>query len=184
MSFPIEQQRRSPKAKASGPIKLKTRYKPGFRRLPFVANWRSKSDTPCWDIPATGNYFGGHETGEAMALAFLKFLREGDEVGCGRWLISVVESFMIRFEQEGGGQMVHGSVLDMSDGFSSFRGQYCGFFGLLSNWLWGAAKDLGANLDQITEKDLVCRANAGLNFDSHAFFKASLATSKMDGSHD
>ena len=62
--------------KTPNPIKRKTRGKPGFRRLPFVAGWRTESASPCWNVPASGGYFGGYETGEAMAQAFLKFLRE------------------------------------------------------------------------------------------------------------
>ena len=88
--------------KTPNPIKRKTRGKPGFRRLPFVAGWRTESASPCWNVPASGGYFGGYETGEAMAQAFLKFLREEKGDFPAYWLTGIVESFMTRFEQEGG----------------------------------------------------------------------------------
>lgn len=87
--------------KAPSPIKRKTRGKPGFRRLPFVAERRTEAAAPCWNVPASGGYFGDYETGEAMAQAFLKFLSGEQRDFPAYWLTGIVESFMVRFEQEG-----------------------------------------------------------------------------------
>jgi hypothetical protein len=152
--------------KAPNPIKRKTRGKSGFRRLPFVAGRRTESASPFWNVPASGGYLGGYETGEAMALSFLKFLREEKVDFTVYWLTGIVESFMIRFEQEGGKAMAdRRPCSEWSETFDAFRGQYCGFFNTVSKWLAASAKHLGSNLDRITEQDLVSRANAGLGFD-------------------
>lgn len=161
--------------KTPTPIKCKTRGKPGFRRLPFVAGLRSESAAPCWNVPASGGYFGGYETGEAMAQAFLKFLHEEPDDLPSYWLTDIVQSFMVRFEQEGGKAMADRSPCsERSETFQAFRGQYCGFFNTVSQWLAASAKHLGSNLDRITEQDLVHRANAGLSFD-HVAYMASLS---------
>jgi hypothetical protein len=160
--------------KTTNPIKRKTRGKPGFRSLPFVAGWRTESASPCWNVPASGGYFGGYETGEAMAQAFLKFLRDEQGDFPAYWLTGIAESFMVRFEQEGGRAMKDRSPCSGSDGFEAFRGQYCGFFNTVSQWLAASAKHLGSNLDRLTEQDLVRRANAGLGFD-HVAYMASLS---------
>lgn len=161
--------------KTTNPIKRKTRGNPGFCRLPFVAGRRAKSASPCWNVPASGGYFGGYETGKAMAQAFLKFLRveEGDLAAYS--LTGIAESFMIRFEQEGGKAMAdYSPCSERSETFEAFRGQYVGFFNTVSQWLAASAKHLGSNLDQLTEQELVRRANAGLGFD-HVAFMASLS---------
>jgi len=161
--------------KPSQPLKRKPRVKHGFRRLPFVAGWRTDSDTPCWHVPASGGYFGGYETGEAMAQAFLKFLREEQSDFPATWLTGIAESFMTRFEQEGVKAMADRKPMsEWSDSFDSFRGQYVGFFNTISQWLSASAKHLGSNLDRIEEQDLVRRANAGLGFD-HVAYMASLS---------
>ncbi|MDD3676036.1 hypothetical protein [Thauera propionica] len=152
------------------PIKRKTRVKRGFRRLPFVAGRSANSAAPCWNVPASGGYFGGYETGEAMAQAFLKFLREEEGGFPAYWLTFIVESFMIRFEQEGGKAMADRvPCSERSETFVAFRGQYCGFLNTVSQWLAASAKHLGASLDRISEQDLVRRANAGLGFDQAAY---------------
>lgn len=158
--------------KASEPIKRKPRSKPSFSSLPFVAGSSSDVDAPNWNVYAAGGYFGGYETGEAMAMSFLKFLRE-EKSDYPVYLTGIVESFMVRFEQEGGKAMKDRSPSEWSDGFDSLRGQYVGFFNTLSHWLVASAKYLGGNLDQVSEQDLVRRANAGLGFD-HVAHMASL----------
>lgn len=159
--------------KVPNPIKRKTRGKPGFHRLPFVANWHAKSSAPLWNVPASGGYFGGYRTGEAMAQAFLKFLREDelDSLSADR-LTGIAESFMVRFAQEGGEARQNQFSAEWGDAYQSFRGQYVGFFNTLSRWLVASAKHLGSSLDGVEEQDLVRRANAGLGFDEAAYMAA------------
>lgn len=147
----------------------------GFHRLPFVAGRRAGSAAPCWQVPASGGYCGGYETGEAMAQAFLKFLREEQSGSPARYLTGIAESFMTRFEQEGGKAMADRTpISEWSHSFDSLRGQYTGFFNTVSLWLAAAAKQLGANLDGIEEQAMLRRANAGLGFDEAAYM-ASLS---------
>ena len=156
--------------KTASPIKSKARNKPGFQKLPFIANRRLKSKSPYWNLPATGGYFGGFATGEAMAVAYLKALRD-DKIDYH--LAFIVESMMVRCEQEGGSKEVVNPG-DRSPEANSLRGQYCGFFYTLTKWLGMAARSFGSNLDNLHERELVAQANAGLGFDSEAFM-ASLS---------
>jgi len=157
--------------KLSTPRLLKRRphVRTPFLQLPFVGSRGTKRTKRFWDVPATGGYFGGYKTGEAMALAFLKFLRADESEYPNYQLTQIVESFMVRFEEEGGEAMVDRRISDWSTSFDSLRGQHVGFFNTLSVWLAAAAKNLGPRLDNLTEQELVRRANAGLKFDSAAY---------------
>ena len=153
-------------------IKRKCGHPRGFQRLPFVAGRRAKTATPAWAIPATGGYFGGYHTGEAMALAFMKYQRGGPEFQPG--LTEVVRSFMRRFEEEGGKTVDEKFPDDQNNSFESFRGQYVGFFNTISSWLSVLVKTSGNGLDSIEDKDLISMANKGLSFDCKAYM-ASLS---------
>jgi hypothetical protein len=147
--------------------------KTGFWALPFVAGVRGKSAAPYWGVPASGGYFGGYETGEAMAKCFLKYLRvHGNRRDPSHYLAAIVGDFMVRFVQEGGGAERPMVREDLDGGYDSFRGQYVGFCNTLASWLIAAAQDLGAGLDAIPEGDLLCRANAGLGFDMAGYMGA------------
>lgn len=150
-------------------IKRKTTSQVGFRSLPFVAGPRTDSDSPCWHVPATGGYFGGYETGEAMAQALLKLHRSEKSADSSFALTHIVKSFMRRFEEEGGKAMDDRRASDRSDSFDSLRGQYVGFFNTMSEWLEAVAQQLGGRLDKISNDELLSRANAGLNFDEKAY---------------
>lgn len=158
-------------------LQYKKHIKHGFRRLPFVAGRRMESDTPFWHVPLSGGYLGGYETGEAMAMALLKCLREEQE-GSSSYLTCITESLMIRFELEGGKTMAEQwPISERSDAYESFRGQYVGFLNTLSPWLAASAQYLGANLDYIAESFLVRQANEGLGFD-HIAYMAALSGKK------
>lgn len=157
------------------PVALKYNHRASnnFSALPFVSNSRTKRDNRCWDVPATGGYFGGYRTGEAMALAFAKFLREDGEAAIApAQLTCIVESFMERYEQEGGKTMRSLPMNQYSDEFSSFRGQYVGFFNTITKMLADAAVRLGGEFDRTSERELVDRANAGLGFRETAFLES------------
>jgi len=155
------------------PLKVPRGAKAGAARLPFVASWRTETPARYWNAPASGGYFGGYETGEAMALMFLKFLRAEEGELAPMTLTQIAESFMVRFDQEGG-YATNKRRGDSGDSFDSLRGQYVGFFNTLSTWLAASAKTLGASLDRLAEQDLVQRANWGLGFDDAAYM-ASLS---------
>jgi len=134
--------------------------------MPFLNDRGKKVSTPYWTVPATGGYMGGYQTGEAMAIVFLKHLRAEEAGQATSWMTGVVESFMIRFEQEGGNAALEHTMLkDWSSEFESLRAQYFGFFGTLAKWLQTFVKAYGANLDHLDDQNLVDLANSGLMFD-------------------
>lgn len=156
--------------KAPHRLKFNNSAKTRFHRLPFVASWRARDPAHDWCVPATGDYFGGYQTGEAMAHAFLKYLRDdGKDVLQAGHLTDIVESFMVRFDQEGGQAMRSRKSDARTASFNSFRGQYIGFMNTVSMWLLAATKHLGASLDQMDEKELLQKANDGLGFDEAAY---------------
>ena len=109
-----------------------------------------------WILPTSNGYFGGYETGEAMALMFLKTIKEeGDH---HPWLTYISESFRHRFQ----------SVAEGSDEYKGLRGQHAGFFGALMTWLHKAAVLYGHSLDDVSMDELLAKANAGLNYDDNA----------------
>lgn len=150
-------------------LKRKPRRKYAFQELPFVGGRKTDLAIRWWHVPARGGYVGGYQTGEAMAQAFLKFLRSQGRTNHAQQLTQVAESFMARYEQEGGRAMAGKRMTEWSEGFDSLRGQYIGFFNTVSQWLAAAAIELGRNLDQATDQELIKRANAGLDFDLSAY---------------
>jgi hypothetical protein len=115
--------------------------------------------------------------GEALASEFLKTLRDGDPESVRLYmtaLTDISQSFMVRFDQEGGQAMLSRSPCDeWSESFTAFRGQYCGFFNKLCEWLATMARSsIGANLDQITCEAILERANAGIQFDEAAYLRS------------
>ena len=63
--------------KSSNKLAFRPKKKASSRRLPFVGNEHTLGkDFSYWNIPASGGYFGGNKTGEAVAYMLLKHLRE------------------------------------------------------------------------------------------------------------
>lgn len=153
-------------------LKAKKPSKYPFHDLPFMASSK-KCEAHYWDVPATGGYHGGYETGAALANAYLKYKRLHQSEPHTE-LSHIAESFMVRFEQEGGLQSlkrVHGE--DADEGMDALRGQYIGFFNTLNYWLASAVRVMGGNLDKVSEQELLDSANLGLQFDSAAFTVAA-----------
>ncbi|HAK7737207.1 TPA: hypothetical protein ACOSJI_004700 [Salmonella enterica] len=146
---------------AASALRFKNRKKLPVHRLPFVDTVPGKIGLSFWAVPKTGGYFGGNETGCALARIYMKHLKEH---GIGF-----------------AGGNLQGMVLDMFDcnnsdapEVSALRGQVVGFFVELERWLAGAAKYLEGGLDKHDNKTLLKAANAGLNFDNEAYM-ASLS---------
>jgi hypothetical protein len=117
-------------------------------RLPFVGSY--KSDISFWNIPATGGYGGGYETGAAMATAYLRHLKMNPE-----------------FQ---GGLLQH-IVLDMCQAYKhgltaaeeeSLRGQIVGFCSVICATVQNTAPLFKYELNAVEETQLLKRANAGL----------------------
>ena len=103
-----------------------------------------------WVVPKTGDYRGGCQTGEALALIYLKHLKEHtSETG----LTSLQRIALDMFDCE----------LSDSPEMTALRGQAVGFFSVLEQWLIGAAKHLDGGLDAHDNKALIEAANTGLN---------------------
>lgn len=154
----------------STPLKHKAGRSYGFYSLPFIFDSNVTTQCPYWHVAPTGGRRGGEAVGEAMALAYLKLLREKPEHADPEELALIAESMMVRFEQEGGAAMASLCADDgCSQGYRSFAGQFTGFFMTLATWLQAAAVQLGTELDMVTERDLLRRANDGLGFDESAY---------------
>jgi hypothetical protein len=133
---------------------------PRFENLPFVGDPQS-SHAPYWTLPASGGYCAGYETGRDMALAFLKFLRQGDHsAGYVFYLSRIALSFFSRIDDQGGlGALNAGQYTVQLD---SLRGQFFGFFNELGAWLGTACRDDAQHLDTLNFCELCKRAAAAL----------------------
>ncbi|GKW21884.1 hypothetical protein PEC302107_36130 [Pectobacterium araliae] len=140
----------------------KKRAKDNIASLPFVSARFDLDETPYWTLPSVGGYFRGYEVGEAMAYLFLKFLNENKvpaEVGYG-YYTHIMFSLFHRYEMEGG----HSAEVEHSEaeGFTSIRGQLCGFMNTTSKWLVSAACGMDAEARRFTEAQLMAKANTAL----------------------
>jgi hypothetical protein len=132
-------------------LKFNKRKKLALHQLPFVDKEEGKIGLSFWSVPKTGGYHGGNTSGKALALLYLKYLRT-DNKDSGGFL-----------------QMI---ALDMFD-FKDFpnedkkadavKGQAVGFFMEIEKLLIAAVGPLGGCLDSMDERDLLKRANIGLN---------------------
>ncbi len=117
-----------------------------FHRLPFVPG----GGRGVWGLPQGGGYHGGYITGEAMAVALLKYLREEPEDGaacCLAWIAT---------------DMAAGRPAQQDATRESYDGQTAGFWHQLGRFLVSAAQECGASLDAVSEQMILARANAGL----------------------
>jgi hypothetical protein len=123
------------------------------------------------NLPATGGYIGGNETGAAMALNLLKEMR-ASEPGLGFLRMQhMISEFMRRIELDGGHAVYDRPVAEWSDAEDSRRGQYVGFIGTLSHWMEAAVRQMGGQLDTMSEEALLISASNGLNLDMDEWLK-------------
>lgn len=150
------------------PTRIKIRKgSKGFWRLPGVS-----MKGRAWDVPATGGYSGGWETGKALAYAYLKQAKEsGREDGHG--LQSILETAMRAAVNLGGIDAVLGCpefpMDQMPEANLSLRGQLCGFIQTIGNWACSAAIMLVGEPHNLSAQQIVGLANRGLAFDQAAF---------------
>lgn len=118
-----------------------------IHRLPFV---RTKKNGACfWNVPRRGEYFGGCATGKALALIYLKFMRENSRNVAS--LQHIVLDMLGLSDDRG-----------ISSKNCSLRGQVVGFFSELDRLLYAGAKEMGACLDRLDNVKLLANANRGL----------------------
>lgn len=140
-------------------LSINTRKAMPLHRLPFVGRTHAKAALSFWLVPKTGGYFGGHQTGSALAHIYMKHLKEHGR-GFGGTLQSVVLDMF-------------GCEQNVSAEQNALRGQAVGFLSVLEPWIEAAVTNLGSGLDKLDVKQLLNEANAGLNFD-HDAYMASL----------
>ncbi|VTP13194.1 hypothetical protein PUATCC27989T_01028 [Phytobacter ursingii] len=130
-------------------LKLNKRKSILSHRLPFVGG-KSKNGSghSFWNVPSTGGFGGGCETGTALALIFLKNLEEEVRSGnnyCPSTLSNIVTEMM-------------------SIGFNdSINGQAVGFFSVIEDILLKLLRTNTISLSK-TEQELLSQANNGLAY--------------------
>lgn len=113
-------------------------------RLPFV---RLRKKSVCfWNVPRVGGYSRGCETGRALALVYLSFLREHNQEMTFLQYI-VLDMFGMK------------SKKNVSSSYSSLRGQIVGFFSELDRLLYVRAKQENCNLDRQDVRKIATKAN-------------------------
>lgn len=134
-------------------------------QLPFVNKVKGKVGLSFWSVPKTGGYAGGNITGHALALLYLKHIRANGS---------------------GAGGLLQCVALDMFDTdleldnpvTTSLRGQAVGFFLELENIIKAATVQMGDCLDDMDEKELLRRANEGINLNEDEFTRDMLIAIK------
>jgi hypothetical protein len=146
------------------PLAFRPRQKSPMRRLPFVGREHTADQSfSMWNVPASGGYFGGNTTGEAIATMYLRHIRETDAEICSPMLGGMVISWAWRLAS---GDITPGSVEE-----NSLRGQMVGFAHVLSKWLIAAARHMGDSLETLGNDALLAKANRGVAFDTAAFLQ-------------
>lgn len=148
-------------------LRFKPRRKIAAHRLPFVGRQHRNQDDiriSYWDVPLTGGYTGGNQTGMALAKLLLAHMRENhaDEMvgyAAGAMMLSMLEAARTADD----------------DQFEALRGQALGVMDQLTPFLVDAAYHAGRELDGLDAQKVLALANAGLAFEEHAYI-ASLTT--------
>lgn len=158
---------------SAGPLKLKHRSAQGLNRLFFAARLNANTDTPYWNVPATGGYVGGTTTGQAMALAYLKLINRDDVQAseAQHWLGEIIGSLMVR--SEGVAACRPGDEDSPEYGAwlverASLQGQQDSFLKTVGLFLWKTAQFENSSLRCFGDEELVLQANRGLARDRPA----------------
>lgn len=121
-----------------------------LHRLPFVGKGGKGPGLSFWSVPATGGYGGGCETGKALALLYMKHLREHGPAAGG-----MLQTMAFSMFEDGADN-------------DARRGQIVGFFTMLEK-AWFSACRKNSALDNFSAVDLLEAANTGLEFDEEAY---------------
>lgn len=135
-------------------LRAKPRVKMDMHRLPFVGrdHVQEESGGVCfWDVPFEGGYFGGNETGAAIAHMYLAHLRRANRNQCQKLDLGPILSGMMRRTPR---------TKEEND---SRSGQLMGFASVIGAWLGAAVDQLGERLETADQAALLKAANAGLD---------------------
>lgn len=136
-------------------IEFKNKRLP-IHRLPFVGGTNGLGIS-FWDVPKTGGYGGGCQTGKNLALIYLKHIRENGGFSGGHLQSIVLNMF-------NSGAHKHDSPEE-----TALRGQIVGFFSTLDQVLDETSRFM-SGLDRFENSELLEKANIGLSFDEEAYF--------------
>ncbi|HEY0209509.1 hypothetical protein [Acerihabitans sp.] len=126
-------------------LKFNNSRKNQTHRLPFVGKKQGKIGLSLWNVPPTGGYDGGCETGKALALIFIKHLREHSRSPGGILQHIALDMFGVE-------------TLGIDD---TRTGQAVGFFSEIEKCLAEMAPYM-TGLDAIDPQVLLKHANRGL----------------------
>jgi hypothetical protein len=144
-------------------LKFNKRKKLALHQLPFVDKEEGKAGLSFWSVPKTGGYAGGNVTGRALALLYLKHLRaHGSSEHGGLLQCIALDMFDVT------------DFPDTDQNEEAVRGQAVGFFYEIEKLLIAAVGPMGACLDSMDEKDLLKRANVGINLNEDDFTRDML----------
>lgn len=116
-----------------------------------------------WNVPMIGGADGGHRAGQAMATEFLKYLRrEPEESFAMNSMAFVVNGMAFNLMKSLGYDWEARSPEEVNPELLSVMAQIGGFCMVMSRWAQAGAKQLGSQLDELTQEDLVRRASEHL----------------------
>lgn len=147
-------------AKQQGQLKFKRRKHPAAR-LPYIGTdfYTPRSHGHClWDVPLTGDYWGGWDTGQALSLIALKHIKAHHDNPIGH-LGGIAASWLERAQQA------------TPEEFATLRGQVLGFMRTVEVAAIGGLFHAGYDTDSWDEKSLLKEANKGLAFRAPAEWK-------------
>ncbi|MBN1086567.1 hypothetical protein JNO12_19130 [Erwinia aphidicola] len=134
-------------------ICLNQKEKNPLHRLPFIGREKGAPMISFWNVPAKGGYGGGNTTGHALALIYLRHLKEHG-VNPGGSLGSIAR------DMTGLGNTI--DYADLSREENSRQGQIISFFNTIEQVIGELLKSSNLNIRSSNE-ELIAKANSGLS---------------------
>lgn len=142
-------------------------------QLPFESTKKNDA-APHWNVPATGLFRGGYETGALLAFATMKQRRNADFRAANRFQIpDIVKSLIARHSQIDPGDR---------EAVASLYGQMRGFIGLLGlaiDYHLSCESESHQAMDEATMNEILVDANRGLGLDTKAYQKWLYGTENL-----
>jgi hypothetical protein len=134
-------------------------------QLPFETTKKNDA-APHWNVPATGVFRGGYETGALLAFSVMKQRRDSEFRQANKFQIQdIVKSLIARHSQ-----------IDQADweAVASLYGQTRGFVGMLAmavDYHLSCDGEIHDAMDETTLDEILADANRGLGLDAKAYQK-------------
>lgn len=140
------------------PLRFNNRKRHPLHRLPFVGPYPNpvirRYTMSMWNVPLTGGYGGGCQTGNALALIYLNHRRQFESQVLAEIVLSMIKR--------------HDEAKTTPAAADALHGQIVGFFAALEPFLRESIRHAPA-LDGLYPQKLLKKANAGLAFDEAAY---------------